>query len=210
VIRVKVCGITNIGDAAFAVESGADALGFIFYPKSKRFVKPEQVREIVSELPPFVTTVGVVVNEIREDVERIADTAGLDALQIHGDESPDLCVGYTRPAIRAIRVGAVFGPEQIAPYAEVGVDTFLLDKAKDGFYGGTGETFDWTAAVLAKDYGRVILSGGMTPYNVEDGVAAVAPYAVDASSGVEAEPGKKDHAKVSAFIENVRRAGRED
>ena len=207
--RIKICGITNAEDAHAAVDAGADALGFIFYPKSKRFVTPEAARAIVDTLPPFVTKVGVTVNETRDDAERIADSAGLNVLQLHGDETPDECLGYSRPVVRVLRVGDQFDASDIEPYAEAGIESFLLDKGKEGFYGGTGETFDWSAAILAKSYGRVILSGGLTPGNVEDGVRAVSPYAVDTSSGVESEPGQKDHNKIVAFIENVMQAGTE-
>ena len=203
--RVKICGITNVEDARFAVEMGADALGFNFYKKSPRVITPERVRDIVSELPPFVTAVGVFVNERRETIERIANVASLGALQLHGDETPEFCKEFSRPVVRVLRVGETLVAGQIEPYAEAGVTTFLLDKAKEGFYGGTGETFDWRAAVFAKSYGRVILAGGMTPDNVREGIESVSPYAVDTSSGVESEPGRKDHAKVKAFIENAKR-----
>ena len=203
--RVKICGITNVEDARFAVEMGADALGFNFYKKSPRVITPERVRDIVSELPPFVTAVGVFVNERRETIERIANVASLGALQLHGDETPEFCKEFSRPVVRVLRVGETLVAGQIEPYAEAGVTTFLLDKAKEGFYGGTGETFDWRAAVFAKSYGRVILAGGMTPDNVREGIESVSPYAVDTSSGVESESGRKDHAKVKAFIENAKR-----
>ena len=207
--RVKICGITNVDDAQCAVAAGADALGFIFYPKSKRYVAPETVKTIVETLPPYVTTVGVTVNETRERVNEIADYAGLQALQLHGDETPEDCLGFSRPVVRVLGVGEHFDGKDIEPYAEAGVSDFLLDKAKDGFYGGTGETFDWSVALLAKSYGRVILSGGLTPANVEEGIRTVSPYAVDVGSGVEAEPGKKDHDKIKAFIDNAMHAGTE-
>ena len=180
-------------------------MGFNFYKKSPRVITPERVRDIVSELPPFVTAVGVFVNERRETIERIANVASLGALQLHGDETPEFCKEFSRPVVRVLRVGETLVAGQIEPYAEAGVTTFLLDKAKEGFYGGTGETFDWRAAVFAKSYGRVILAGGMTPDNVREGIESVSPYAVDTSSGVESEPGRKDHAKVKAFIENAKR-----
>lgn len=207
--RVKICGVTNADDANVAIDAGADALGFNFYEKSPRYVSPEAVREIVREIPPFVTAVGIFVNADRENVERIADVSGLSALQLHGDETPDFCTGFTRPVIRAIRVGEKLEAEDVEPYAEAGVGTFLLDTAGKGLYGGTGETFDWSAAVFAKAYGRVILAGGMTPDNVGSGVTSVNPYAVDSASGVESMPGIKDHGKVKAFINAVREASRE-
>ena len=204
--RVKICGVTCVEDALFAAEAGADALGFNFYPKSKRYVTPEAVRAIIDTLPPFVTTVGILVNETRDRIEQIVETSGIQILQLHGDETPNDCKGHTLPVIRALGVGDRFDIKEIEPYAKAGVESFLLDKAKDGFYGGTGETFDWALAVLAKSFGRVILAGGLTPDNVEEGVRAVAPYAVDTASGVESEPGKKDHRKIKAFIDNATRA----
>ena len=202
--RIKICGITNPDDAQLAVESGADALGFIFYEKSPRYIRPESARKIVRDLPPFVRAVGVFVNSDRDAVNRIADVGLLSALQLHGDEAPKFCRGFARPVIRAVRVVEELEASDIEPYAEAGVDTFLLDTAKQGFYGGTGETFDWSAALFAKSYGRVILSGGMNPDNVRKGVATVNPYAVDTSSGVESAPGIKDHVKVKAFIDAAR------
>jgi phosphoribosylanthranilate isomerase len=204
VSRVKICGITNLDDAQFAVESGANALGFNFYVKSPRYITPEAAGEIVRQIPPFMTAVGVFVNSDRDSIERIADLGSLSALQLHGDEAPEFCGGFTRTVIRAIRVGEELEASDIEPYAEAGVNTFLLDTAGQGLYGGTGETFDWSAAVFAKSYGRVILAGGMNPDNVRDGVASVNPYAVDTASGVESEPGIKDHGKVKAFIDAVR------
>lgn len=208
-MKVKICGITNVEDALAATNAGVDALGFIFYPKSKRYVQPETVRTIVQALPPFVTTVGVMVNVPRDEAERTLDETGLQILQIHGDETPAQCQGYSRPVIRALRVGETFTAADIEPYAEAGVESFLLDTDKDGFYGGTGKRFDWKFAVLAREYGRVILSGGLTPDNVEEAIQTVSPYAVDTGSGVEASPGTKDHNKIKAFIENAVRAGRE-
>lgn len=203
-VRVKVCGITNREDALCAVDCGADALGFIFYEKSPRYVSPERVGEIIAVLPPFVTPVGVFVNASEAHVDAVVKLAGLRAIQLHGDESPAACLGHSVPVIRALRVGPDFDPETMRSYL---VDTFLLDTAKVGKYGGTGETFDWSKAVAAKDYGRIILSGGLNPDNVAKAIEAVHPYAVDIGSGVESEPGKKDHKKVSAFLRIVRSYG---
>lgn len=202
--RTKICGITNAVDAQFAVSEGADALGFNFYEKSPRYVIPEVVGEIVQGLPPFVTAVGVFVNKERESIQRIADIARLGALQLHGDETPADCEGFALPVIRAIRVGDRLETEDVQPYADAGVTTFLLDTATKRLYGGTGETFDWSVAASAKVYGRVILAGGLTAENVKAGIAAVEPYAADTASGVEKAPGVKDHAKVKAFLTAVR------
>ncbi len=203
-VRIKICGITNADDAACAVDAGADALGFIFYPKSPRYVSLETVTSIVKDLPPFVTPVGVFVNVPSERVSSTLRETGLQCAQLHGDESPETCAAVDGAVIRAVQVGKGFDAGSLTPYARSGVSTFLLDAAKEGFYGGTGETFDWGAALAVKDEGRVVLSGGMDPENVIEGIRTVEPYAVDTGSGVEVEPGKKDHEKVRAFIRAVR------
>ncbi|MBT3602642.1 MAG: phosphoribosylanthranilate isomerase [Candidatus Latescibacteria bacterium] len=200
-VRAKVCGITNRDDALYAVDAGVDALGFIFYTKSPRYVTPEIVGEIVAELPPFVIPVGVFVNASEARMDAVVKLAGLRAIQLHGDEPPEACLGHAVPVIRALRVGVDFEPEQMRSYL---VDTYLLDTAKSGKYGGTGETFDWTKAIAAKEMGRIVLSGGLNPDNVTDAMEAVQPYAVDIGSGVEAKPGKKDPQKVKQFLKTVR------
>ena len=200
-VRAKVCGITNREDALCAVDAGADALGFIFYEKSPRYVTPEVVGEIVADLPPFVTPVGVFVNVPEPRIDAVVKLAGLRAIQLHGDEPPEACLGHAVPVIRVMRVGDDFEPEQMRSYL---VDTFMLDTAKSGTYGGTGETFDWAKAIAAKEMGRIVLSGGLNPDNVTEAMATVGPYAVDIGSGVEAEPRKKDHDKVKQFLKAVR------
>ena len=204
-VRVKICGITNGEDACCAVEHGADALGFNFYPPSPRYILPEVAGEIVRRLPPFVTPVGVFVNEEREQIEAVVASAGLRAIQLHGDEPPEACLGHSVPVIRAARVGDRFDPENLKAFP---VDTFLLDTAKAGLYGGTGKTFDWGLAREAATCGRIILSGGINPDNVAEAIRAVRPYAVDVNSGVEAEPGRKDPHKLAAFCRAVRSVGR--
>ena len=203
-VRTKICGITNRDDAQCAVENGADALGFIFYPRSPRYVPPEQAGEIIGDLPPFVTPVGVFVNETETRIDAVVKLAGLRAIQLHGDEPPEACLGHSVPVIRALRVGEGFDPASLRQFL---VDTFLLDKAKTGMYGGTGETFDWAVARAARRFGRVILSGGLAPDNVAAAIQAVQPYAVDTGSGVEAEPGRKDHRKLAAFLRTVQSFG---
>lgn len=194
-VRAKICGITNREDALCAVNCGADALGFIFYEKSPRYVAPEKAAEIICDLPPFVTPVGVFVNA--PHIDATVKLAGLRAIQLHGDEPPEACLGHEVPVIRTLRVGNEFDALALRSYP---VHTFLLDTARAGSYGGTGETFDWAKAREAKNYGRIILSGGLNPDNVREAIEQVAPYAVDTSSGVEAEPGKKDHKKVRNFL----------
>lgn len=194
-VHAKICGITNREDALCAVNCGADAVGFIFYEKSPRYVAPEKAAEIICELPPFVTPVGVFVNA--PHIDATVRLAGLRAIQLHGDEPPEACLGHEVPVIRVLRVGNEFDALALRSYP---VHTFLLDTARAGSYGGTGETFDWAKAREAKNYGRIILSGGLNPDNVREAIEQVTPYAVDTSSGVEAEPGKKDHKKVRDFL----------
>lgn len=196
-VRVKICGITSLEDARFAVGAGADALGFNFYPKSTRYVAPGKVAEIVSSLPPFVTAVGVFVNESTQQIVSVIDTACLQAVQLHGDEPPEACEGLPASVIKAFRVGPEFEVGMLDGWP---VDTVLLDTARAGSYGGTGETFDWSLAVAAASGHRIILSGGLNPENVTEAVRTVGPYAVDAASGVEVSPGVKDPEKVAAFI----------
>ncbi|MDE2887083.1 MAG: phosphoribosylanthranilate isomerase [Gemmatimonadota bacterium] len=204
-VRVKICGITNPEDALFSVAHGVDALGFIFYKPSPRYVHPERVSNIVSALPPFVTPVGVFVNKAREEIVETVRSTGIRAVQLHGDETPADCLGYPTPVIRALRVGDGFNPASLSDYP---VNTFLLDTDKKGRYGGTGETFDWRFARAATAHGRIILSGGMDPSNVADAVRTVKPYAVDCGSGVEAAPGRKDHARIREFLRALRFANR--
>lgn len=194
-VHAKICGITSREDALCAVKCGADALGFIFYEKSPRYVAPEKAAEIICDLPPFVTPVGVFVNA--PHIAATVKLAGLRTIQLHGDEPPEACLGHDVPVIRTLRVGNEFDALALRSYP---VHTFLLDTARAGSYGGTGETFDWAKAREAKNYGRIILSGGLNPDNVREAIEQVAPYAVDTSSGVEAEPGKKDHKKVRDFL----------
>ena len=200
-VRAKICGITNRDDALCAIDNGADALGFNFYEKSLRYIAPEKAGEIVFDLPPFVTPVGIFVNASEREIDIAVKLAGLRAIQLHGDEPPEACLGHAVPVIRALRVGRGFDVQALGSYL---VNTFLLDTEKEGSYGGTGETFDWTKAVAAKVYGRIILAGGLNPDNVQEAIERVGPYAVDTSSGVEAEPGKKDHKKVRDFLARVK------
>lgn len=203
-VRVKICGITSVEDALLAVDAGADAIGFIFAP-SPRQVSPETAAEISRRLPPFVTRVGVVVDQ---DAAAILEQCSLDAVQFHGSESPDE-MRRVRGArrIRAVRVKTeadLAGLEEYAPVA----DAFLLDTFVEGTPGGTGHSFDWSVAASERARSRpLILAGGLTPENVAEAVRRVMPYAVDVSSGVEREPGKKDAGKVAEFIRAAREAG---
>lgn len=199
--RVKVCGTTRLKDALLAVECGADAIGFIFYKKSPRYVSAKTAKEICSKLPPFVHRVGVFVNETADNINRIADRCGLDAVQLHGDESPAFCKKIKHRVIKVVRVKDAASLKEMSRYA---VDGFLLDTWKEDQWGGTGKVFDWELAVRAKKYGPVIIAGGLNPRNVKAAIKKVQPYGVDVSSGLERSPGKKDPRKVKAFIKAVR------
>ena len=198
-VKIKICGITNEADATAAVRAGADALGFIFYTGSPRYVEPVRVAEIVAGLPPFVVPVGVFVNAAVDEVGEICETTGIQVAQLHGDESPGYCNRLDRPLIKAFRVRDESWKSDAAAYdvAAVLLDTFAEDR-----YGGTGLTFDWR--LVEGSPHRVILSGGLNPHNVAEAVRRVRPYAVDTGSGVEQEPGRKDHGKIRAFVEAAR------
>jgi phosphoribosylanthranilate isomerase len=195
--RVKICGITNLEDALFAAEAGADALGFVFYARSPRCIALDRAREIVLRLPPFVATVGVFVNKELNRVKEIMAHCHLDYAQLHGDETPEQVAALAPRAIKAVRVRSAMDVERLSTYQAV---AYLLDTYHPTKHGGTGEAFDWELAVAAKRYGPIILAGGLTPDNVADAIKRVHPYAVDVSSGVEAAPGIKDHQKVQRFI----------
>lgn len=200
--RIKICGITRPEDARIAVESGADAIGLVFYAPSPRNLDPEQARAIVAALPPFVTAVGLFVDPTRDQVEAVLRRCPLGLLQFHGDEAPAFCGGFGLPYIKAARVRAdVDLVQYLSPYHAA--QGWLLDAYHDQLYGGTGESFDWK--LIPQDLARpVILSGGLAPDNVGAAVRQVRPWAVDVSSGVEASKGIKDAAKIAAFIAGVK------
>ncbi|MDI6689713.1 MAG: phosphoribosylanthranilate isomerase [Actinomycetota bacterium] len=201
-VRVKICGITNLEDALLAVKLGADALGFVF-AESPRCIEPQVAAEIIKAIPPFVSRVGIFVDEDETWVKTVATICGLDILQFHGSESASYCMQFERKVIKAFRIKQ-FSDLDIFPGYRA-VDAFLLDTFVEGRCGGTGKTFDWRIARKAKEFGKpIILSGGLNPDNVAEAIRLVKPYAVDVSSGVEKEPGKKDPDKLRAFFENVR------
>ena len=197
--RVKVCGITNSEDALCAVRLGAMALGFVFYDKSPRFISPEDAGEIISQIPPFVTKVGVFVNAEADYLRWARDVAGFDIYQFHGDETPEFCAAFGKNYIKAIRVKDA---ESLSAVDLYDTDAFLFDTYSPDAYGGTGENFSWDVLSGRKLEGKfVILSGGLNSDNVRDAIRAVNPYAVDVSSGVENSPGVKDHLKLERFME---------
>lgn len=200
-IRVKICGITTLEDAMMAVEAGADALGFVFFKGSSRYISPEQAADIICRLPPFVQVVGLFVNEDVGTVNSVAEQCGLDIVQLHGEESPDYCNNVRRRIIKAFRVKDESSLLEMGRYA---VAACLLDTWSPDAHGGTGKIFNWEIAAKAAESQTVILAGGLTPDNVAEAIAKVKPYAVDVSSGVESMPGKKDAGKIHSFINAVR------
>ncbi len=201
--RIKICGITQPEDGIVAVNAGADAVGLVFYPPSPRAVTIEQAQAIVEHLPPFVTVVGLFVNERRERIEQILQQVSIDLLQFHGDESPEMCQGFERPWIKAVRMKE--GVDLMATAdAYKAARGLLLDAYEAGRPGGTGQVFDWQR-IPTQLAGRIILAGGLNPENVEAAVRAVRPWGVDVSGGVEAAKGIKEVQKIAAFIRGVKR-----
>jgi phosphoribosylanthranilate isomerase len=198
-VKVKICGITNLRDGMAAAEAGADALGFVFYDQSPRHVTVETASGLASQLPPFVMRVGVFVNAPEDLVIHAIRECGLNLLQFHGDEPPEYCLQFGLMSMKALRVRDAASLRALLSYH---TDAWLLDAYSPDKPGGTGEKFNWELALEARALGRpVFLAGGLTPENVAEAVRCARPYGVDVSSGVEATPGKKDHAKVRAFIQ---------
>ena len=200
-VRIKICGITNVEDALLSVDLGANALGFVFYKGSKRYIEPDNAKSIISKLPPFVTTVGVFANQELDELKKIKEKAGFDAFQLHGDESPDFCMKLEGKIIKAIRIKESIDPKEVESYS---AQAILFDNYSAEAYGGTGETFRWEILKGFDTSKKIILSGGLTPENVAQAISIVNPYAVDVSTGVEEIPGKKDPGKLKKFIEAAR------
>jgi len=202
-VRVKVCGITNKHDAIMCVETGVEALGFIF-ARSPRRIQPEDARRIIRCLPPFVQTVGVFVNEEPARMREIMDFCGLDLIQLHGDESPGGCEALMPRCMKAFRVRSKSSLQQIWSY-EGKVRALVLDTYSDEERGGTGNAFEWGLAVEAKNTGiPVILAGGLHPGNIEEAILTVKPFAVDVNSGIEQSPGKKSRFLMEELMEKIR------
>jgi phosphoribosylanthranilate isomerase len=201
--RIKICGLTREDDVDAAVAAGVDAIGFVFYPPSPRYIAPQRAAELARQIPPFIDIVGLFVNEAPEVVRETCAVVSLNLLQFHGDEDAAYCRQFARPWLRAARVRPGL---DLVEFARSFPDArgLLLDAFVDG-YGGGGHVFDWT--LIPPDLpGYLILSGGLTSANVGDAIERVRPVAVDVSSGVEASKGIKDHQKIAAFVAAVRKA----
>jgi phosphoribosylanthranilate isomerase len=203
IVHVKICGVTNWSDARLAVDLGAHALGFNFYPPSPRSISPAAAWEIVRKLPPMVATVGVFVNWPAHVIAALAGALRLDGVQLHGDEPPSEVKDLARRfgVIKAFAVGPRFKLATLARYKAV--SAFLLDGYDSALYGGTGRTADWRLARQARRYGRVIVAGGLRPDNVAQAIAEAQPFGIDVASGVEARPGKKDPRALRALMREV-------
>jgi phosphoribosylanthranilate isomerase len=206
VTEIKICGITNPEDALFAAACGADALGFIFYRKTPRFIVPERAKEIIAMLPADVVRIGVFVNHGFDEIEKIRTLCALDMVQLHGDESPEFCRRFSpSEVIKAFSPRTEEDLSAIEAYPQTAV---LVDARTPGLYGGTGATADWDLAGLVMKMRPLILAGGLNPENIGQAMASVSPAAVDINSGVETAPGKKDHRRIREIIDLIRSAGK--
>jgi phosphoribosylanthranilate isomerase len=206
-LRVKICGLTTPQDALAAIESGADALGFNFFPGSRRYVPVETAGGWIWELPGNIEKVGILVNPSWAEAKAAAATRGVTALQLHGAETPEFCRQLMEEGIRFEKALCVTGANSLARVPDFFTRTLLLDSGGAGEFGGSGQTFPWEIArdfVRANPSIRVVLAGGLTPENVAEAVAMVRPFGVDVTSGVEASPGRKDHGRLRAFIAAAR------
>ena len=202
-VKVKICGITNVADGLAAAEAGADMIGLMFYEKSPRLISLPTAAEIARQLPPFIMRVGVFVDAPEEFVRRAIGEYGLGLLQFHGDEPPEFCTQFGLMSMKAFRIR---DESSLAKLPKFATDAYLLDAYSASGLGGTGEKFNWDLAVEAQKFGRpIFLAGGLTPENVAAAVQQVQPFGVDVSSGVESTPGKKDAAKVKAFIQAAKK-----
>ena len=198
-LKVKTCGITNIEDALLCESEGADALGFIFYKKSKRYIEPGSVKEIIEHLSPFTMKVGVFVNDSVDFINETAANLHLNAVQLHGEESPEFVSNISLPVIKSFRVNNGFDFSILQKFSKI---SFLFDTYSDAEYGGTGKTFNWEL-IPGEIRGKIILAGGVSIDNIENIFNNIKPAAVDLSSSIESEPGKKDKAKVKEFFKKI-------
>ncbi len=204
-MEIKICGITNMEDAVMAFAYGADALGFIFYEKSPRYVSPETAIRIIRNLPDDISKVGVFVNHDIHAVRQIYEFCGLDLIQLHGDESPAYCREFSQSIL--IKAISPRNEEDLGIVKRYGVKAVIIDARESGLYGGTGKKSNWELAAKLKEMHLLVLSGGLNAGNILEGIRTVSPHAVDVNSGVELSPGKKDPKQVQSMIETVHAAG---
>ena len=202
--RIKFCGITRLSDALEAAHLGVDALGFVFYPDSPRYIEPSKAAEIIEQLPAFVSCVGLFVNSPQKTVEQVIQLSKIDTLQFHGDEKPEYCTAYDLPYLKAIRMKPETDLLKLANTYQ-SASALLLDSYTKGIPGGTGNTFDW-AVIPASVSKPIILAGGLSSDNVASAIKQINPYAVDTSGGIEQAKGVKDAAKMAAFVNEVNNA----
>ena len=207
-MEIKICGITNMEDASFVATCGADAIGFIFYQKSPRYVAPEKVKKIIDTIPTEITKIGVFVNHDVAEVKQTIDYCALDLVQFHGDEPPAYCGQFPRSHV--IKTFAPRTEDDLSKIREYQVKAILVDAHDPVRYGGTGRQADWRLAAKVKATHPLILAGGLSMANIKEAAEQSSPHAVDISSGVEIEPGKKDHQKVKAIIDLVHQLRGED
>jgi phosphoribosylanthranilate isomerase len=198
VAQIKICGITNKENALYAAQCGAAALGFIFYPPSPRYIKPEDAKKIISILPGNLVKVGVFVNEQPEEIKRVMEYCALDMIQLHGDETPEYCRRF--PAYRLIKAVSLNNDNDVEYAYSFDVAAILVDTRHDGLYGGTGKKSNWELARLVGNIKPLILSGGLNTENIADAIIKVVPTGLDINSGVEISPGVKDHAKIERLF----------
>ena len=201
-VKVKICGVTNISDAYSAAECGVDALGFIFYPKSQRYIQPEKAKEMIQRLPCEVIQTGVFVNQEIQEVKEIAKFCDLSLIQLHGDESPQYCSQF--PISSLIKAVSLRTEEDLLSLKNYPVGAVLVDAYEPGCYGGTGRISNWRLAIKVKETHPLILAGGLNTENIREAIETVRPQAVDINSGVEISPGKKDHNKMGKIIRIIR------
>ena len=201
--KVKICGITNYKDAAKSLDYGADALGFIFYEKSKRYINPKEAAKIIKELPPFLTKVAVFVDSSFRQINKITSELSINTVQLHGNETPEFCAKFKQTVIKALRIRTSVNLQEVDSFP---AQAILFDTFSETEFGGTGKSFDWNILKNLRTDKKIILSGGLNPDSIEQAIKTVRPYAVDVSSGVEKSPGIKDHTKIKKFIEAVKNA----
>jgi len=204
--QIKICGITNKRDAVCAAQCGASALGFIFYPPSPRYIKPEEAKKIIDILPDSTVKVGVFVNETPDNIKKTMKTCTLDMIQLHGDETPEYCRQFSPTLL--IKAIALNGNEDIDRALAYDAAALLIDTRHAGLFGGTGKKSNWDLACELKAHRRLILSGGLNAENVTDALKIVVPDALDINSGVEVSPGKKDHGKLASVFDIIRMTGK--